>query len=141
MFTLIVTGSRWSLSVPTQLRVRSTLGLVAYRMCPTGGLLKHGEATGVDSYASVYWNRLGPEFAVQGFPYISSLGRRGGPVRNQQMVDSGADLCLAYPSAGSKGTYDCANKAKKAGIPTFILVNSSDDAELEHWLVANQRLT
>lgn len=41
-----------------------------------------------------------------------------GHIRNQEMVDSGADICLAFYKIGAKnrGTRDCAARAKKAGI-------------------------
>jgi len=47
-----------------------------------------------------------------------------GNYRNQEMVDSGADICLAFlwPGAGNIGTRDCMNRAQLAGIPV-----------LEHW--------
>lgn len=40
-----------------------------------------------------------------------------GPLRNQKMVDLGADACLAFPLGESNGTRDCMARAKKAGIP------------------------
>lgn len=39
-----------------------------------------------------------------------------GPVRNQLMVDLGADICLAFPLPGSRGTWDCMGRAEAAGI-------------------------
>lgn len=42
-----------------------------------------------------------------------------GFIRNQRMVDAGADVCLAFPRGESKGTYDCAKRAKKAKIPVI----------------------
>ncbi len=42
------------------------------------------------------------------------LGKAGGPVRNQAMVDSGADLCLAFPDNKSIGTWDCVQRARAA---------------------------
>ncbi|ASR75964.1 DprA-like DNA processing chain A [Mycobacterium phage GenevaB15] len=39
-----------------------------------------------------------------------------GHLRNQAMVDFGADVCLAFPLEDSRGTYDCMKRAKKAGI-------------------------
>jgi len=46
-------------------------------------------------------------------------GKAAGPKRNQAMVDSGADVCLAFLKAGlaCRGTRDCASRAELAGIP------------------------
>lgn len=43
-------------------------------------------------------------------------GRSAGFLRNQQMVDLGADLCLAFSYGDSKGTRDTLLRAGKAGI-------------------------
>lgn len=43
-------------------------------------------------------------------------GRAAGPKRNQQMVDAGADIVLAFKNPGSRGTQDCINRATKAGL-------------------------
>lgn len=42
-----------------------------------------------------------------------------GNYRNQEMVDSGADECVAFykDGAGNVGTTDCVERARKAGIP------------------------
>ncbi|WP_218109079.1 DciA family protein [Streptomyces sp. LUP47B] len=41
--------------------------------------------------------------------------------RNQLMVDMGIDLVLAFRRNNSRGTTDCINRAKSAGIPVRIL--------------------
>ncbi|WP_237721111.1 SLOG family protein [Mycolicibacterium phlei] len=56
-----------------------------------------------------------------------------GHLRNQQMVDSGADICLAFPigtkaSKRSRGTWDCMTRAKRAGIDVY---NLGVDQELD----------
>jgi hypothetical protein len=43
-------------------------------------------------------------------------GRLLGPERNAHMVNLGARICLAFPGPGSRGTIDCARKARAAGI-------------------------
>ena len=43
-------------------------------------------------------------------------GDAAGPIRNQRMVDAGADECAAFPLSGSRGTHDCTRRAAKAGI-------------------------
>jgi len=40
-----------------------------------------------------------------------------GNYRNQQMVDAGAELALAFPLGVSTGTRDCMRRAEAAGIP------------------------
>lgn len=43
-----------------------------------------------------------------------------GPRRNAHMVSLGADICLAFPMPGSKGTWDLIRKAADEGIPVRI---------------------
>lgn len=44
-----------------------------------------------------------------------------GPRRNAAMVADGADLCVAFPTAGSRGTWNCVRLAKSAGIPVRVV--------------------
>lgn len=58
-----------------------------------------------------------------------------GHLRNQDMVDSGADVCLAFPigtkaSKKSRGTWDCMGRARKAGILVINLGIEQDDETL-----------
>jgi len=46
-------------------------------------------------------------------------GKAAGPIRNQQMVDSGADACLGFPLSESRGTLDCMTRAHRASIPVW----------------------
>lgn len=46
-------------------------------------------------------------------------GKSAGPIRNQQMVDLGADVCLAFPLGRSPGTRHCMKAAERAGIPVI----------------------
>lgn len=50
----------------------------------------------------------------------AGYGRAAGPLRNQAMVDAGADICLAFPLGASVGTRDCMRRAEAAGIPVRI---------------------
>jgi len=45
-----------------------------------------------------------------------AYGKAAGPVRNQEMVDLGAVVCLAFPLGTSRGTWDCMRRARRAGI-------------------------
>lgn len=44
----------------------------------------------------------------------SRYGRAAGPIRNQQMLDTGIDLVVAFP--GGRGTADTIRRAEKMGI-------------------------
>ncbi len=50
-------------------------------------------------------------------------GRKAGPIRNQQMLDKDPDMVIAFHSdiAKSKGTTDMVRKARKKGVPTYII--------------------
>lgn len=43
-------------------------------------------------------------------------GKKAGPIRNHEMVDSGADICIAFPDDDSLGTKDCAEYAASKNI-------------------------
>jgi hypothetical protein len=45
-----------------------------------------------------------------------SIGKKAGPLRNQEMVDLGADVVLAFPVGASRGTRDCIRRAETAGL-------------------------
>jgi hypothetical protein len=46
--------------------------------------------------------------------------RAAGIIRNQKMVDLGADIAIAFHKAGSKGTAHCIKACEKADIPVWI---------------------
>lgn len=52
-------------------------------------------------------------------PNWGKHGRAAGPIRNQEMVDSGADIWLAWIKNGSRGATCCATLADEAGIPVW----------------------
>lgn len=49
----------------------------------------------------------------------AKYGKKAGPIRNREMVDSGAHLCLAFPNDDSKGTLDCAKYAASKSMPVY----------------------
>ena len=79
-------------------------------------VLVHGACpTGADEIASTLWVANGG--TEEPHPADWSLGKKAGPLRNQEMVDLGADICLAFPLLESRGTRDCMRRATAAGIP------------------------
>lgn len=79
----------------------------------------HGGASGADHLAGLVAQNLGlksEEYPAQ----WQFHGKSAGPIRNQEMVDDGADICLAFPTAKSIGTWDCVRRAKAAGIPVKV---------------------
>ena len=114
MKRLLVTGSRefgdHDLALTALSEARWTLG--------PEFIVVHGAARGAD--------RLLAEMAVtrglvtEAHPADwRAHGRRAGFMRNQAMVDAGADLCVALLVAGleCRGTRHCAARAAAAGIP------------------------
>ena len=70
--------------------------------------------------ADVFARAVDAEFQVHRADW-KTHGKAAGPRRNQQMVDSGADLCLAFyrEGAGNRGTKDCVRRARISGIPVI----------------------
>lgn len=76
----------------------------------------HGGARGADYIADVFAKRM--HFDTE--PHIAEwerFGKAAGFVRNSEMVQAGADICLAFIRNESKGATMCAKLAEEAGIP------------------------
>jgi hypothetical protein len=58
-------------------------------------------------------------------------GKAAGVIRNQRMVNLGADLCLAFRFNLSRGTTDCLHRAAWAGIPCCLIDLSIGDYKRE----------
>lgn len=108
-------------------------------------VLVHGAAAGADALCATVATGLG--MATEAHPAswhehgsdcpASHAGlrtcKKAGHRRNAEMIALGADVCLAFPTHGlhlapgedrkdtSRGTWDCATKAKDAGIPTLVV--------------------
>jgi hypothetical protein len=116
---IILTGDRYYSDGET---IRGAL-LQAWYDLGSGSdiLLIEGECPygGADIIGRNLWIKGG--FPVLPMPAdITEDGRILGPARNQRMVDVGANLCLAFPTAQSRGTRNCIRLAKAAGIDTRI---------------------
>jgi YspA, cpYpsA-related SLOG family len=80
----------------------------------------HGGARGADQLAQKICDELHIRTEVHMADWEHE-GKRAGVLRNQHMVNLGADICLAFPIGESRGTRDCIKRARKAGIPVEVL--------------------
>ena len=73
--------------------------------------------TGADLFARNYSSIYGLPIEVFQADW-DAFGKAAGPKRNQAMVDSGANMCLAFikVGAGNRGTLNCAGQARAAGV-------------------------
>lgn len=113
---LLITGSR---NHPEEAFVHAAIVRVAP---PESGphTIVHGDCpTGADSYAQILATNM-PGYVNEPHPADwDRHGKAAGPIRNQEMVDLGADVCLAFPFGVSRGTRDCARRAEHACIPVL----------------------
>lgn len=121
-FRIIITGGRKRESEDDYGTMEDILDRLDYDglHAPHMVIIQGGCPDGADLLA----RRVAAEFGmpVETFPADwKKHGRAAGPIRNQAMADAGADLCLAFPSAGrSTGTWDMIRRACAAGIETRI---------------------
>ena len=114
-YRILVTGSRDWTDKPTIRHAIFDTWEAAGR--PKNTVLVSGACpTGADRYSEICGDAFG--FTVERHEADWAQYRKGaGPKRNQLMVDLDADVCLAFPREGSKGTVDCIKRAEKAKIP------------------------
>lgn len=123
-FRLLVTGSRHATFDEHRAVIRQQI-MLAIGHIKTGEMgrvvLVHGDAPGVDEIAVRVVSLMPWPIQIEAHnarhfgPWPAC-----GPLRNSHMVSLGADICLAFPTPGSKGTWDCARKAADAGIPVVL---------------------
>jgi hypothetical protein len=99
----------------------------------------HGGVPGVDNAFAIACRELG----ITAEPHVADwkgLGNIAGPARNREMVESGADLCIAFHRTleRSKGTKDCVRQALAAGIPVYLI--DGDHGRPRRLLHADERL-
>lgn len=114
---LLVTGSKdWT---------RGDLVEAVISRLPPQSIVVHGGSSGADSMAEFVVQRIMqqfPERELRTEPHRAdwSQQRKAQAIRNSKMVGLGADCCAVFPLEHSKNTWDCALKARDAGIPVFV---------------------
>lgn len=86
----------------------------ALRQIPETATLVHGAARGADSLAAKFWNGIHGRPTEPHPADWSKYRKAAGHIRNQEMINSGIDLLIAFP--GGVGTADMVRRAKVAGI-------------------------
>lgn len=115
MSRILITGSRdWTdyVAIEQALKVYGDEdSIIVHGACPTGA----------DDMADDIARELG--WAVERHPAEwyknGKYDNRAGFIRNSEMVDLGASLCLAFIKNDSRGATMCAKLAMGTGIPTF----------------------
>ena len=83
-------------------------------------IIVHGNAAGADRIAAQEAQKLG--LLVEAHPANWELhGKAAGPIRNKEMADAGAELCIAFWDGESRGTLDMMCRAHAAKIPVEII--------------------
>jgi hypothetical protein len=100
----------------------SVISRVLLEKVRPGDVIIHGAARGADSLAGQLAAGI-DGVTVEAYPAEwLRYGRGAGPIRNQQMLNSGIDLVLAFHASieTSRGTADMVRRAQKAGVPVEI---------------------
>lgn len=121
---ILITGSSKWVSISDVFRLIETM---AHIYNPSEVTIVHGACpTGADFMAHQWC-----DIAKNIMPYTiieeahpaswKEFGKAAGPIRNREMVDLGADLCLAFIRNNSKGATMTAKFAEEAGIKLYIV--------------------
>ena len=117
---ILICGSRnWNDPQPIAEILDDHIGLLQEGQ---GLVLIHGGARGADSVAHAEAQRRQIPTITEKADW-TRYGKGAGPVRNQLMLDKHApDAVYAFRSTGrSTGTDDMIKRAKKAGVPTYVI--------------------
>jgi hypothetical protein len=123
-FRILVTGSRDFTDFGT---IYEAIQNAAFGVEDRDIVVVHGNARGADKLARLAAIKLG--FRHEPHPADwDGYGRAAGFIRNAEMVNLGADICLAVfqSGAGNRGTNHCSGLAVQAGIPVTRITNRKD---------------
>lgn len=119
---LLVTGSRDWPDANIVENVLTTVTLSCGHESPFAPItLVHGDCpSGADLFADLTGEARG--WDIERHPaQWETYGKAAGPRRNQEMVDLGADVCVAFIHDGSRGATHCLTQARYAGIRTVVV--------------------
>jgi len=88
---------------------------------PVFTTILHRGTFGADAISDRIAKELKMEIEVWQLAEERSGSRRESSARNKEMIQSGVDLCLAFPMDDSKGTWDCIRKSRAAHIKTIVI--------------------
>lgn len=117
-YRILVTGSRTWTDWPS---FNEVLTNELFLAIPRPVVVVHGHCgKGADAFADAWAYRNAVD--VERHPALwrphGIYNPQAGLLRNRQMVEAGADACLAFIRNGSRGATHCANLAEEADIPT-----------------------
>lgn len=119
---VLITGSRTWTDRPA---IRRALASVWH---PEAVLVSGACRAGADALCESCWSRWGGR--VERHPADwDRHGQAAGFRRNREMVELGADICLAFIRNESAGATHCSGLARRAGIPTRIVRAQPERAE------------
>lgn len=114
MKKVLITGSRdWE----NRGLIKKELNLIATLWVKDVTLISGHCPTGADKICEEIAKELG--WTIELYPADwKQYGKSAGFIRNRQMVNQGADICLAFIRNGSRGASGTAKIAEAAGIET-----------------------
>ena len=121
---VLVTGSRDWTGVYGESKIYMVLNMLL-AFCEVLGqklTIVHGDGPGADQTIDAWAvRREDAGVTVERHPasWRTVLGKGAGPVRNREMVNLGADMCIGFLKDASRGTTITLELAREAGIPTF----------------------
>lgn len=118
---VMVTGSRdWTNTTLITNELTAVLQSKEFKRSKGPVVLVSGACrTGADAIAEKVWHSFGLDVEQHPAKW-NELGLYAGLVRNQEMVESGVDLCLAFIKNNSKGASHALRLAEEAGVKTIV---------------------
>lgn len=131
---VLVTGSRDWTGVYGTVRMYKVLDNLHALAVSLGQALTivHGDGPGADQAIDAWAVRRDDAgVIVERHPaaWRTVLGRGAGPIRNREMVNLGADMCIGFLKNASRGTTITLELAREAGIPTYTVHWTEEERE------------